>query len=159
MSLFMLYVAHNLCLDHTNYHPVSFQCLPSFIHPCHSSPACTYVCSVLLRLEKQGGQAAGAVHSSGDEGPVWPEGAEEWLAQNQTLSPRWVGGWLCKIAASFCMFFFLVLDPGHVHSVSVMHNFSLVRPLVIVIPVLHLFQSNMSILFLLHCRTNVLNMP
>ncbi|XP_035034471.1 sodium/hydrogen exchanger 6 isoform X1 [Hippoglossus stenolepis] len=44
--------------------------------------------SVLLRLEKQGRQGAEAIHSSGDDGPVWPEGAEEWLGENQTLSPR-----------------------------------------------------------------------
>lgn len=52
---------------------------------------CTYVCSVLLRLEKQGRQEAGAVLSPGEDGPVWPERAEEWLGENQTLSARWVG--------------------------------------------------------------------
>ncbi|KAM7374577.1 hypothetical protein PAMP_007224 [Pampus punctatissimus] len=44
--------------------------------------------SVLLRLEKQGRQGAGAVLSSGDDSPVWPEGSEEWLGENQTLTPR-----------------------------------------------------------------------
>ncbi|XP_032388569.1 sodium/hydrogen exchanger 6 isoform X1 [Etheostoma spectabile] len=44
--------------------------------------------SVLLRLEKQGGQGAGTVHSSGEDGPVWAEGAEEWLVENQTWTPR-----------------------------------------------------------------------
>ncbi|XP_034746082.1 sodium/hydrogen exchanger 6-like isoform X1 [Etheostoma cragini] len=44
--------------------------------------------SVLLRLEKQGGRGAGTVHSSGDDGPVWAEGAEEWLVENQTWTPR-----------------------------------------------------------------------
>ncbi|XP_039633869.1 sodium/hydrogen exchanger 6-like isoform X1 [Perca fluviatilis] len=44
--------------------------------------------SVLLRLEKQGGQGAGAVRSPGDDGPVWAEGGEEWLVENQTWTPR-----------------------------------------------------------------------
>eukprot|EP00064_Thunnus_orientalis_P007275 superscaffoldBa00000796_g7295 len=44
--------------------------------------------SVLLRLEKQGRQGAGAVLSPGDDGPVWLEGAEEWLEENQTFTPR-----------------------------------------------------------------------
>ncbi|XP_070838868.1 sodium/hydrogen exchanger 6-like isoform X1 [Chaetodon trifascialis] len=44
--------------------------------------------SVLLRLEKQGRRGAGAVLSPGDDGPVWPEGVEEWLGENQTFTPR-----------------------------------------------------------------------
>uniref|UniRef100_A0AAQ4RE78 Cation/H+ exchanger transmembrane domain-containing protein n=1 Tax=Gasterosteus aculeatus aculeatus TaxID=481459 RepID=A0AAQ4RE78_GASAC len=44
--------------------------------------------SVLLRLEKQGRRGAGAVSSPGDGGPVWPQGEEGWLAENQTFAPR-----------------------------------------------------------------------
>lgn len=62
-------------------------------HLCHSTPAHTYVCSVLLRFEKQVREGAGAVRSSGNDG-VWPEGTEEWQGGNQTLTPPngWVGG-------------------------------------------------------------------
>ncbi|XP_036974471.1 sodium/hydrogen exchanger 6-like isoform X2 [Acanthopagrus latus] len=44
--------------------------------------------SVLLRLEKQSRRGAGAVLSPGDDGPVWPDRAEEWLEDNQTFTPR-----------------------------------------------------------------------
>lgn len=60
--------------------------LAFLIHLCRSPPACTYVCSVLLRLEKQiREEGAGAVRSPGNDG-VWPEGTEEWQGGNQTLT-------------------------------------------------------------------------
>ncbi|XP_034539900.1 sodium/hydrogen exchanger 6-like [Notolabrus celidotus] len=49
-----------------------------------------YACSVLLRLEKESrrGAGAGAVLPQKDAGPVWPEGMEGWLGENQTFTPR-----------------------------------------------------------------------
>ncbi|KAG7232382.1 hypothetical protein INR49_008921, partial [Caranx melampygus] len=44
--------------------------------------------SVLLRLDKQGRWGAAALPSTGRHGPVLPQGVEEWLGDNQTMSPR-----------------------------------------------------------------------
>lgn len=49
-----------------------------------------YACSVLLRLEKESARGAGAVLPQRDDAPVWAEGLEESLGENQTLAPRWV---------------------------------------------------------------------
>lgn len=87
-QFFVLYTAQEWTLIILT--PVPVISLLTFLHP-SMSLICTYVCSVLLRLEKQGRQEAGAVLSPGEDGPVWPERAEEWLGENQTLSARWVG--------------------------------------------------------------------
>ncbi len=85
--------------NHTNITPCHFTaCLPSPLRTIHRLPVRMYACSVILRLEKQGRQGAEAVLSPGDNSPLWPEGAEEWLDQNQTFTLRWVGWWtVCAI--------------------------------------------------------------
>lgn len=101
--------------NHTNISPCHFTaCLPSPLRVIHRLPVRMYACSVLLRLEKQSRQGAGAVLSPGDNGTVWPEGAEKWLEENQTLTPRWVG---CLHGCSGRV---IVLEPDHLSSVDVL---------------------------------------
>lgn len=78
--------------NHTNVSPCRFTaCLPSF-HPCCSWPTCTYVCRVLLSLDRQSRHGAGGLRSPGDNDSVWPQGDDQWLEENQTLTLRWVVG-------------------------------------------------------------------
>lgn len=80
-------------MNHTNTSPCHFTaCLSPSVRVVHHLS--TYVCSVLLRFEKQSKHGAGAVHSA------LSEEAEEQLRENQTFTPRWVGGfgwtaWIC----------------------------------------------------------------
>lgn len=94
IHLCVLFVAHDCTLIILTSLPVIS--LLAFLHLSVSFIAHLYVrmyvCSVLLRLEKQSRRGAGAVLSPGDDGPVWPDRAEEWLEDNQTFTPRWVGG-------------------------------------------------------------------
>ncbi|KAG7220095.1 hypothetical protein INR49_008989 [Caranx melampygus] len=60
---------------------------PPTTHPSPPPPHLS-VCSVLLRLDKQGRWGAAALPSTGRHGPVLPQGVEEWLGDNQTMSPR-----------------------------------------------------------------------
>ncbi|KAI9548202.1 Sodium/hydrogen exchanger 6 [Dissostichus eleginoides] len=50
------------------------------------------VAIVLSSLDRQSRHGTGGLRSPGDNDSVWPQGDDQWLEENQTLTLQWVGG-------------------------------------------------------------------